>query len=479
MSHNVLAIDQGTSSTKALVVDEAGDVLAQAEVAVHPTALGNAGVEQDPNELLASIIEAGRGALAACSLDVHAVGIANQGETAVAWGGDGEARRPALSWQDRRAVNVTERLAGSAERLRAITGLPLDPYFTAPKLAWLQEREGSDARVCGIDAWLNLRLLGRLVTDASTASRSMLLDLDQRAWSSEAADLFGLDVATFPEVVDCAGELGETSVFGATLPVTGLCVDQQAALVGEHCLAPGEGKCTYGTGAFLLVTTGDQAPRSRSGLSTSVAWQFANEHAYCLDGQVYTAGSAVTWLQHMGLVRSADDLDAVAARAKSDSTVVCVPSFAGLGAPYWQPSAKAHLEGMSLDTGASEITLAVLEGIAAQVAVLVRCAEEDLGAKMVALRVDGGLTRSSVLMQCQADLLQIPVEVFSSPHATALGVASLARYGAGWSSTIGEATPVLGRRFEPRISADEATWRVTRFDEAAARAVSARAPGDR
>ncbi len=477
MSFNVLAIDQGTSSTKALVVSETGDILSQAEIAVHPTSVSDGGVEQDPEELLSSIIDAGRAALAATSSTVHAVGIANQGETAVAWNALGEPVHPAISWQDRRSSNVTERLRDSAARLHAITGLPLDPYFTAPKLAWLAQRVGDDVRVGGIDAWLNLRLTGRCITDASTASRSLLLDLDTRTWSDEAVGLFGLDADSLPDVVDCAGELGETSVFGPSLRVTGLAVDQQAALVGEHCLRAGEGKCTYGTGAFLLVTTGATARRSNNGLSASVAWQCGDDHAYCLDGQVYTAGSAVEWLRTIGLIEDAADLDAVATSAPSDSGVVCVPSFVGLGAPYWQPRAKATFEGLSLDSGAAEIVRAVLEGIAAQVAVLVRAAESDLGETIQVLRVDGGLTRSSVLMQTQADLLQIPVELFPSPHATALGVAALARYGARAAKSIGEGLPAPGRRYEPSISAAAATRRLERFERAVARVMESLSEG--
>jgi glycerol kinase len=471
---NILAIDQGTSSTKALVVTEAGDVIGEAEVSVHPKVVGDGGVEQDPEELLRSIVQAGRSALALASVSVAAVGIANQGETVVAWNGaNGNAVSSAISWQDRRSSVVTDRMSDSASRLQEITGLPLDPYFTAPKLRWLADRTPGPVRVTGIDAWINYRLTDRVITDSSTASRSLLLDLDTRRWSSEAAALFDIDVATLPDVVDCAGLFGETSVFGPTLPVTGLAVDQQAALIGENCLEVGEGKCTYGTGAFLLITTGREPRRSSNGLSASVAWQYGTEHAYCLDGQVYTAGSAVEWLRKMGLVKGAADLDGLAVSAARDSKVICVPSLAGLGAPYWQPQAKAHLEGMTLDTGPAEIVLAVLKGIASQVAVLVRSAESDLGQRLVSLRVDGGLTRSSALMQLQADLLQMPVELFPSPHATALGIASLARHGADASSSISQGLPKTGRHFEPLISGNEAEEQLTRWEGAAARVLAA------
>ena len=468
-----MAIDQGTSSTKAVIVNESGDVLSESEVAVHPIAV-NGSVEQDPEELFASIVEAGRAALRATTESVVAVGVANQGETVVAW--DRATGRPlgnAISWQDRRAVEVTDRLCGAADRLHEITGLALDPYFSAPKLAWLESRSDRHARVTGIDAWINFRLTGSAVTDVSTASRSLLLDLDSRTWSDEAVALFGIDRASLPEIVDCAGAFGVTTLFGPTIPLTGLCVDQQAALIGEHCLETGEAKCTYGTGAFLLITTGTEAKRSLNGLSTSVAWQYGEHHSYCLDGQLYSAGSAVQWLVRIGIIHDVDDLDQLSGTTRRGSSVLCIPSFAGLGAPYWQPQAKAHLEGIDLGTGRAEIAFSVLEGIACQVAVLVRAAEADMGQRLSVLRVDGGLTRSSVLMQLQADLLQVPVELFTSPHATVLGVAALARYGAGLANSIAT-TPMSGARtFEPMMSIDEAAHRLERWELAAQRVMAA------
>ncbi|MHB8379406.1 MAG: FGGY family carbohydrate kinase [Acidimicrobiales bacterium] len=474
----MLAIDQGTSSTKALVVSEDGEVLGEAQVGVHPKPVGDGGVEQDPRELLHSIVDAGREALASASVVVGAVGVANQGETVVAWDPiTGDAVSSAITWQDRRSSVITDGMLESADRLRELTGLPLDPYFTAPKLRWLTDRVPPSSRVTGIDAWLNYQLTGRVMTDASTASRSLLLDLDSRTWSAEAGTLFGIDVDSLPEVVDCAGDFGETTLFGPALAVTGLAVDQQAALVGENCLEAGEGKCTYGTGAFLLVTTGAEPRRSRNGLSASVAWQFKEEHGYCLDGQIYTAGSAVDWLRKLKLIRDASHLDELARNAAADSSVLCVPSLAGLGAPYWQPHAKAHLEGMTLDTGPSELVYAVLEGLACQVATLVRAAEADLGQDLSVLRVDGGLTRSEVLMQLQADLLQVPVDLFPSPHATALGIASLARAGAIDGPIGDRVVHPKGRRFEPSISSNEASDRLEAWKAAVRRVMEAAGAG--
>jgi glycerol kinase len=477
---NVLAIDQGTSATKALVVSDAGDVLGRAVHPVHPSALAGGAVEQDPAELLASVVGAGRAALQASGASVRAVGLANQGETVLAW--DPRTGRPlttAISWQDRRATGVAERLAPHAPRLTALTGLPLDPYFSAPKMTWLREERTREGIVTTSDSWLLHQLAGVNVTDATTASRSLLLDLDGRQWSAEACGLFDLDPSLLPEVVDCAGTVGETAAFGGTLPITGLAVDQQAALVGERCLLPGEGKCTFGTGAFLLVTAGPVPRRSSHGLSASVAWQVPGSVAYCLDGQSYTAGAAIGWLTRMGVLDSVEHLDAVASSVPDAGGLVLVPALAGLGAPWWRPAATGSVEGLGLHTEPAHLVRAMVEGLAAQVALLARAAADDLGRPLLTLRVDGGLTRSTALMQHQADLLQIPVEVFGSPDATALGVAALARLGAGSGNGLDGAPPPPGERFEPEMAADEAVERLARFEGAARRAIEASEDGGR
>jgi glycerol kinase len=324
------------------------------------------------------------------------------------------------------------------------------------------------------DTWLVHALTGRYVTDVTTASRSMVLDLDRRDWSEEAAGIFGLDAGRLPDVVGCAGDFGSTTAFGPPIPLTGLAVDQQAALVGEGCLSAGEAKCTYGTGAFLLVTTGPVARRSTNGLSASVAWDVPGSTAYCLDGQSYTAGAAVTWLISMGLLGSATDLDEVAASVPDAAGVTMVPALAGLGAPYWRPSATGSLEGLNLHTSPAHVVRATLEGLAAQVAVLAAAAADDLGGPLLELRVDGGLTRSAFLMQHQADLLQVPVEVFASPHATALGVAVLARTGLeGEGAALEAPQPEPAARYEPMMGSDEAAERLAGFRRAVDRALDA------
>jgi len=472
---NILAIDQGTSATKALVVADDGTVRSVAECPVHPSTPGDGAVEQDPAELLASVIAAGRAAIDRAGVVVHGIGLANQGETVLAWERDsGRPLTTAISWQDRRSVTVTDELAPHGGRLAELTGLPLDPYFSAPKLAWLRRHRTTDGVVTTTDSWLLHALTGAFVTDVTTASRSMALDLDSRRWSDEAVALFGLAASDLPEVVGCATPVGTTAAFGPSLPVTGLAVDQQAALVGEGCLDPGQAKCTYGTGAFLLVTTGTVPRRSTHGLSASVAWEVPGSVSYCLDGQSYTAGAAVSWLVAMGLLRSPADLDAVATSVPDASGVTVVPALAGLGAPYWRPSATGTLEGLDLHTSPAHVVRATLEGLAAQVAVLAAAAADDLGGPLLELRVDGGLTQSAFLMQHQADLLRVPVEVFASPHATALGVAVLARTGLeGVGAGLRAPHPEPAARYEPVMGADEAGERLARFRRAADRAVAA------
>jgi glycerol kinase len=469
---NVLAIDQGTSATKALVVADGGRVLGEASAPVHPQAGPGGAVEQDPQELLHSIVTAGRAALDAAGEPVDAVGVGNQGETVLRWDrATGRPLGPALSWQDRRAVTVTQELAEHGDRVTEITGLPLDPYFAAPKMAWLRRRDGREGVVSGVDAWLNHQLTGAFVTDVSTASRFLLLDLERLEWSEEVCALFGLDPAEQPEILDCDAPVGETSAFGPALPVTGLAVDQQAALFAESCFAAGEAKCTYGTGAFILANAGERTPRSASRLAACVAWRVRDATSYCLDGQVYTAGSAVTWLEQLELIREAADIDRVAGEAATDGReAVFVPSLAGLGAPFWAPEARGGWVGLSLATRRADLVRAVAFGIAAQVAVLGRAMADDLGRPLERLRVDGGLSRSAVLMQAQADLLQVPVERYPSADATALGVGALARLGAGAAATeaeaVGDWTPA--GTFEPRMAPGEAAERLERWRAAAA-----------
>ena len=468
MTH-VLAIDQGTSGTKAIVVDESGRVVAIAEVALRPEYLPGGGVEQDPEALWNSVVDAGRRAVAEAGVRVAAVALANQGETVLAWDRrTGTPLTPAIVWQDRRAEALCANLSGSAEAVADRTGLVLDPYFSAPKMAWIRANLTRDGVVTTTDTWLVHRLCGAFVTDTSTASRSLLMDLDDATWNADLLEVFGLADEALPDLVDSDQIVGWTTAFGPdAIPVAGLIVDQQAALLAENCLQAGAAKCTFGTGAFLLAQLGATAARSSAGLTTSIAWTLRGKTDYCTDGQVYTAASAVRWAVDLGLVPSADQLDAVS--ADDSDGVLCVPALAGLAAPWWDAQATASLTGMTLSSGRGQVVRALLEGIAAQVACLAELVARDLGQPLTRLRVDGGLTRSSVLMQAQADLARIPVEVYPSAHATALGAAACARLALDGALTpadvVGAWTPE--RTYEPQWSDERAAEHLARWRAAA------------
>ncbi|MER6381182.1 FGGY family carbohydrate kinase [Streptomyces sp. NPDC001127] len=471
MTGPVLAVDQGTSGTKALVVCPERGVLGSGFAEVRPRYLPGGLVEVDPAALYDSVVAAGRQALAAAGVDVVALGLANQGETVLAWDpADGRPLTDALVWQDRRAETVCAELAPHAEELRQLTGLPLDPYFAAPKMAWIRRHRTREGVVTTSDAWLVHRLTGAYVTDAATAGRTQLLDLDRARWSSRALEVYGLADERLPQVTDNAQPIGTTTAFGPEIPLTGLAVDQQAALLAQRITAPGAAKCTYGTGAFLLAHTGESPQRGTSGLVSCVAWRLAGSTGYCLDGQVYTAASAVRWLTDLGIISSAADLDPIGGTVPDSGGVTFVPALAGLAAPWWRGEVRGSLTGLGLDTGPGHLVRALCEGIAAQVAELADAAAADLGAPLDTLRVDGGLTRSALLMQTQADLLQRPVEVSALPDATALGAAALARLGADPGLGVDQALPDWkpAAVYEPRSTADQAAERRARFRTAVA-----------
>ncbi|WP_328485608.1 FGGY family carbohydrate kinase [Streptomyces zaomyceticus] len=462
----VLAVDQGTSGTKALVLCPERGVIGSGTAPVRPRYLPGGLVEVDPRELYDSVVSAGRAALAEAGTPVVAVGLANQGETVLAWDpATGLPLTDALVWQDRRAASVCAELDSHAERLRQLTGLPLDPYFAAPKMAWIRRHATGAGVVTTSDAWLVHRLTGAFVTDAATAGRTGLLDLDTLAWSETALDLYGLGGERLPRVVDCDTPVGTTTAFGPPLPLTGLLVDQQAALLTQSADRPSAAKCTYGTGAFLLAQTGPEARRTSSGLVGCVAWRLGGQVSHCLDGQVYTVASTVRWLTDLGVIAGAEDLDPVGGGVADAGGVTFVPALAGLAAPWWRGDIRGSLTGLGLDTTPGHLVRALCEGIAAQVVELSSAVAADRGAPLTSLRADGGLTRSALLMQTQADLLQLPVEVSSLPDATALGVGAVARLGHDPRLTLREAVPEWKPSvvYEPRISGDEAAERLARF----------------
>lgn len=454
----LLAIDQGTSGTKAVVVDGDDSILSMAEVSLRPDYRPGGIVEQNPNELIDSVLTSAKQAVKNAGVPIDGVTLTNQGETVLAWNPDtGEAISPLIVWQDGRAQGVCDQRKQFEAMIAERTGLVLDPYFSAPKLTWLRENFTNDGVISTSDAWILHRLTGEFVSDVSTASRSLVTNLDSLDYDSELLEIFGLSNERMPKIVANDEIVGTTSLFGAEVPVGGLVVDQQAALLAESCLSAGEAKCTFGTGAFLLANLGQAPTRSTHGLTVSGAWRVRGKTSYCSDGQVFTAASAVRWMQDIGLISSPSDIDEIA----SDDAhgVVAVPALAGLAAPWWKSEATASIEGMTLGSTRADLVTAVIQGLAAQVAELGDLVAADLGNPLTRLRVDGGLTRSAKFMQSVADLMQVPIDIYPSAHATPLGAIALARM--AFDSNLKLTDSIVkwepSGTFEPKWSAEQAS----------------------
>ena len=472
----LLALDQGTTSSRAIVFDADGRVrgVAQQAFAQHFPAPDR--VEHDPQDILRTQLDCAREALANAGVaarEVAAIGVANQRETTVLWErASGRALAPAIVWQDRRTAAECERLraAGWAEDVRARTGLELDPYFSATKLAWLLDHV-PDARVRAergelafgtIDSWLVWHLSGgRLhVTDPGNAARTLLFNLHSMDWDPVLLERFRIPPALLPRVVASSGVCGETdpALFGAAIPIAGIGGDQQAATFGQACLSPGMAKNTYGTGCFLLMNTGHAPVASTNRLLSTVAWTGVDASpSYALEGSVFMGGAVVQWLRDgLGLVRRASEVEALAASVPDSGGVVLVPAFTGLGAPYWDPHARGTLLGLSRGSGAAHIARAALEAIAMQSVDLVDAMARDGAAPLAELRVDGGAAANDLLMQMQADLLGVPVLRPRLLETTAFGAACLAALGCGlWKRPQEIASHwQLDRRFEPRWPAE-------------------------
>ncbi|MFT7722533.1 MAG: glycerol kinase GlpK [Roseateles sp.] len=477
----LLALDQGTSSSRALVFDRAGRLLAvaQRELAQHYPQPG--WVEHDAGEIWAGQLACAREAVARAGVRPAAIGITNQRETTVLWDRrTGEPLHRALVWQDRRTAALCEQMKhqGLEPRIRALTGLVLDPYFSATKLRWLLDQvPGARARAergelafGTVDSWLLWQLTGGRVhaTDVSNASRTLLFDIHRGGWSDELLALFDIPRALLPEVLPSAGAYGVAGEFG--VPIAGVAGDQQAALFGQAALAPGQAKNTYGTGCFLLMHTGAQAHASTQGLITTRAAQAGSAAQYALEGSVFVGGAVVQWLRDgLGAIRDSREVQALALSVPDTGGVMFVPAFAGLGAPYWRPDARGALLGLTRGTTQAHIARAALESIAFQSAAVLNAMNADVGvARLTELRVDGGASANDLLMQFQADLLGIPVLRPRVIETTALGAALLAGLGAGVYASADEIGALwqLERAFEPRMSRDEAGARLAQWDRA-------------
>jgi glycerol kinase len=459
----ILAIDQGTTATTCLVVDGALTVLGRGTCPVEQRFPRPGWVEHDAEQLWTSVETAAAAALAAAGLaagDLDAIGITNQRETTLLWErATGRPVAPAIVWQDRRTAERCRRL--DADAIRARTGLVPDPYFSATKLEWLlRDRDGDAAGLAfgTVDTWLLWKLTGGEVhaTDRTNASRTMLASLDPLDWDPGLLELFGVDPSLLPAIVPSLAELGEGRLLGATVPIRGLAGDQQAALYGQGCHRPGEAKATYGTGSFVLVHAGDDAAPAPHGLLKTAA-----ADGYAVEGAILVAGAALQWLRDgLGLIADAAESEALARSVDSTDGVAFVPALTGLGSPWWDADARGLVCGLTRGTTRAHVVRAALEAIAHQVADVVEALPEPL----TVLRADDGAAANAFLMQLQADLLGVPVEVASEREATALGAAALAL-----GST---ASVAVGARYEPELDRGDAAGLRAAWSEAVARARS-------
>ncbi|SIQ93912.1 glycerol kinase [Aromatoleum tolulyticum] len=447
-------------------------------------------VEHDPDEILTSQLDCARAALADAGIgtrDLAALGITNQRETTILWErSSGRALAPAIVWQDRRTAAECDRLraAGHAERIRERTGLELDAYFSATKLAWLlgnvpgarRRAEAGELAFGTVDSWLVWHLSGGAlhVTDPGNAARTMLFNIHSSDWDDELLALFDIPRALLPQIVDSSGVCGTTraEVLGAAVPIAGIAGDQQAATFGQACFTPGMAKNTYGTGCFLLMNTGDAIVASTNRLLTTVGWRAGGRTSYALEGSIFMGGAIVQWLRDgLGLIRHSGEIEALAASVPDSGGVVLVPAFTGLGAPYWDAYARGALFGLTRGTGAAHIARAALEAIALQTVDLVAAMDRDGAGPLTELRVDGGAAANDLLMQMQADLLGVPVVRPQMLETTALGAAYLAGLGVGvWSGADEVAAHWRAeRRFEPAMDAGRREALIARWHRAVER----------
>jgi glycerol kinase len=476
----LLALDQGTTSSRAILFTLEGEVVGVARRAFRQLYPEPGWVEHDPWEIWESQLWAAREVLRQAGADPRAVvalGITNQRETTLVW--DRATGRPlhrALVWQDRRTASLCEALRerGLEPLFRERTGLLLDPYFSGTKLAWLLENvpglrekaERGEALFGTVDTWLLWNLTGGEVhaTDPTNASRTLLFNLHTLSWDEELLGLLGVPRAMLPEVRPSEGEFGETlpELFGAPIPIRGVLGDQQAALFGQAALSPGEGKCTYGTGAFLLLNTGERPVPSQRGLLTTVAWSLGGKATYALEGSVFVAGAAIQWLKEVGLLREEGEVEALARSVADAGGVYLVPGFTGLGAPYWDPYARGAILGLTRGTTRAHLARAALEGVAFLVGEVAEAMAEEAGLPLQELRVDGGMAENDLFLQIQADLLGVAVARPRVTETTALGAALMAGVGAGALDLEGVRRAwSLEARFAPGMPQErrQALWR--------------------
>lgn len=489
----LLALDQGTTSSRAIIFDEHGKIHATAQREIQIKTPKSGWVEQDAQEIWTTQIAVVQQAIASARLlakDVKALGVTNQRETTVIWDKrTGRALAPAIVWQDRRAVEWCNDLLQKnyLEKIQHKTGLRIDPYFSAGKLVWLLENidglrtlaEQGHVAFGTIDSWLiwNLTQGSEHVIEVSNASRTMLMNLKSQQWDNELIELFNIPQSVLPKIIDSDQYISNTAagLLGAEIPIAGILGDQQSALFGQSCFEVGTAKNTYGTGCFMLFNTGHDIQYSQNQLLSTLAWRCQNQSNYALEGSVFMAGAIVQWLRDgLGIIRNSTEVEKLACKVKDTDGVVLVPAFTGLGAPHWDSEARALLCGMSRGTNKSHIARAALESIAFQVSDVLTAMQSDISQPLKELRVDGGASQNDMLMQFQADILNVPVLRPKLLESTAWGAAAMAGLKIGVFSNLNEISESwqLDRAFEPNMQEDERQFHLQQWNDALQRAKS-------
>lgn len=489
IDQSILVLDEGTTSTRAMLFAQDGHLrgVEQAELTQHYPRSG--WVEHDAGEIWEATLVCARAMVeqAGGTARIAAIGITNQRETVVAWDKQtGEPLSRAIVWQDRRTAGFCAQLkdAGHEAKVRARTGLLLDPYFSGTKMRWLLDNDpavqaAADAGTLAfgtVESWLVWKLTAgeRHISDASNASRTLLMALDASGWDHELCDLIGVPIEALPQVTDCAGKLATTApaLFDGAIPICGMAGDQQAATIGQGCLSPGDTKATYGTGAFVLANTGTHAPWSDNRLLGTVLYQLDGERHFAIEGAVFVAGSLVKYLRdNLGLIETAEETEELARSIPDNGGVVVVPALSGLGAPHWRPEARGIISGLGFDTGRAHIARAALEAMAHQTRDLASAFAAD-GARWTGLQIDGGMAVNSWMAQDIADLLGLPVIRPDFFETTALGAAMLAAVGCGMKADLQEAAETMigaTQRFEPDMDEEARQQRLARWEAAIAK----------
>ena len=493
MKNYILAIDQGTSSSRAIVFDRKGKICATAQKEFRQIFPKSGWVEHDPMEIWSSQAAVVAEAITKIGINgknIAGIGITNQRETTIIWDKDtGEPVYNAIVWQDRRTSSYcdTLRAEGKDKAIRNKTGLILDAYFSATKIRWILEnvpgaREKANAgklRFGTVDSWLVWQLTrGEVhVTDVSNASRTMLYNIHEMCWDEELLDLFGIPKSMMPDVKSSSEVYGytRTTIFAHEVPIAGIAGDQQAALFGQLCIEPGMIKNTYGTGCFMLMNSGDKPILSKNDLLTTIAWKIDGQVSYALEGSIFVAGSVVQWLRDgLGIIRSSSEVEELAAQVEDTDGVYFVPALTGLGAPWWDPYARGLIDGINRGTKAAHIARASLEGIAFQTMDIVNAMAKDAELNLKELRVDGGASRNNLMMQFQADILGIPVTRPATTETTALGAAFFAGLAVGFWKDKDELKRLIGveRQFMPKASNEKVEKKIAGWKDAVRRTLS-------